>query len=105
VSELRTIKLVVGGMTLLLVGMLGLLLWGLSRPPAPPAFPPPPSAPAWTMAVPEGKIVSVTGSGPFLAVLTESEAGRKIFLFDPHGPRLVGTLADAPSPSPALTTP
>lgn len=91
-SELRSIKTVVLGMTFVVVVMFAALIWGMTREtdlPAPRRVAP--SAP-WTAPLPPGKIIATTSAGPYLAVTLETGTGLQILLIDPSRGTIQGTL-------------
>jgi hypothetical protein len=90
-TELRSIKTVVLGLTVIMALMFGAVIWGLSRETA---LPPPRSAPAaaWTYTLPTGTITGVNAAGNDLAITLDTPEGREIIIFDPASQRVRGTV-------------
>ena len=99
--EIKTMKIVVGAMTLLLVSMLGLLAYGMIRNSKQTTASATEvimgSIAAWNKPLPAGaSVVDISAAGPNLAVLADTPQGRTIYLIDPKTGEIRGTLVPAP---------
>ena len=97
-TELRSIKTVVLGLTIIMALMFGAVIWGLSREtalPAPRRAPAPASAP-WTYTLPVGTITGVNAAGNDLAITLDTPEGREIIFFDPVSQSVRGRVIVSP---------
>lgn len=93
--EIRTMKIIVGLMTLAIVVMLGMVFYGISRN-ASEVGEKLVSVATWSKALPAGaQPVSISAAGSNLAVLADTPEGRKIYVFEPKTGDLRGTLSAA----------
>ena len=111
-AEMRAIKTVVLGMTAVMLIMLALVLWGLSRnsdeieagalrvqqnQAAAAITTATTSAPAWEKDLPLGKIISLASAGAYLAVQLETATGTQLYLIDPRDGHIQGRLNEKKS--------
>ena len=100
-TELRSIKTVVLGMTVILVLMFAAVIWGMTRDtPLPVAAQSPriqlPTTP-WQYNLPAGTVASIDAAGAALAITLDTAEGRRIIVLDPQTGTVRGTiLASAP---------
>jgi hypothetical protein len=92
-AENRIAKIVVLIMTLLIVVMTGLVLWGMQRNLARVPDNTVPAA-AWSATLPEGKIRTISSNATTLSILADTPTGAKIFVYDTRQARLLGTLSE-----------
>lgn len=93
-TELRSIKTVVLGLTIIMALMFGAVIWGLSREtalPAPRRALASASAP-WTYTLPTGTITGVNAAGDDLAITLDTPEGREIIIFDPASQSVRGRI-------------
>lgn len=90
--EIRTVKIIVGFMTLLVVVMFGFVLYGLSRQSAPAPL----QTTVWESTLPAGAtLVGLGAAGSYITVLADTPEGRKVYVFDPRSGEIRGTLSTA----------
>lgn len=95
-TELRSIKTVVLGLTIIMALMFSAVIWGLSREtalPAPRRAPTPAFASApWTYTLPAGTITGVNAAGDGLAITLDTPEGREVIIFDPASQSVRGRI-------------
>ena len=94
-TELRSIKTVVLGLTIIMVLMFGAVIWGLSRETTLPAPRHTPATAPWTYTLPSGTIAGVNAAGDDLAITLDTPEGKKIIIFDPVSQSVQGRIVPA----------
>lgn len=96
--EIRTMKIIVAVMTLLIFVMGGAAVWKLAQGPAlpPPAPATATSASPWIAELPEaGPILNIIPAGNNIAVMSVTPNGQVVHVFSAQSGKLVGTIKTA----------
>lgn len=93
--EIRTMKIVVGIMTLSILVMLGLVFYGINRNMGE-AGEKLAAAATWNKTLPAGaQPLSLSAAGNSLSILADTAEGRRIYVYDLQSGNLRGTLTSS----------
>jgi hypothetical protein len=92
--ELRTVKLIVGAMSVTIIVMFALVIWGMTRKTdaLQVAVSETDRAAAWETRIPAGRILAVTAAGANLGILAQIGPDRVVYVYDARDSRLIGTI-------------